>query len=73
MRVRVDIELDVGDTPVADAITYLLTKEGIAPGDDDLTTIEWVEAVVLDTIEQLHLQQGVQHWSVVSIHTTTHN
>ena len=52
MRVHVVLELDVGDTPVADAITYLIGHLGRAPGDCELTQEGWIEAVVLDGLQR---------------------
>ena len=44
------MELDVGDEPIADAITYLVEPHGEAPADNFLPPAGWVEAVVLDAL-----------------------
>ena len=53
MRVQIVLELEVGVTPVADAITYLIGNHGIAPGDGELTPEGWVEAVVVDSFQRI--------------------
>ena len=59
MRVRLSVELDVGDEPIADAITYLVERHGEAPADNFLPPAGWVEAVVLDAL-------GAVPWSIAS-------
>lgn len=65
MKVRVVVELEVGASPIADAITYFVACDGVAPADDANSASEWVEAVVMscvsDTVEQLCLG-----WRVLS-------
>jgi hypothetical protein len=56
MKVRVVLDLEVGESPVADAITYFVARDGVALGDDMHSVPEWVESVVAscigDTVEQ---------------------
>jgi hypothetical protein len=47
MRVRVVADLEVGESPADDAITYFIARNGIADADDTRTSGEWVEAVVI--------------------------
>jgi hypothetical protein len=68
MRVRVVVELDVGDTPVADAITHHIARHGLAPADDEGTPEAWVEGVLLDALQRVSSGCGGQMlgWRVVS-------
>jgi hypothetical protein len=59
VRVRLSVELDVGDEPIADAIRYLVERHGEAPADNFLPPAGWVEAVVLDAL-------GAVPWSIAS-------
>lgn len=52
MRVRVVVELEVGESPVADAISYFVARNGVTDGDDSRNAPEWIEAVVIDSIER---------------------
>ncbi|MBV8949797.1 MAG: hypothetical protein JOZ99_02900 [Actinobacteria bacterium] len=52
MIVRIVMDLDVGDTPTADAITYFIRTAGTAYPDDWFSPEEWVELVILDFVEE---------------------
>ena len=52
MRIRVVMDLEVGDTPTADAITYFIQTAGMAYPDDWFSPEEWVELVILDFVEE---------------------
>lgn len=52
MRVRVVVDLEVGGSPVRDAISYFVARNGLAVADDRRRVPEWVEAVIVDSIER---------------------
>lgn len=52
MKVRLVVDLEVGDEPIADSITFCINELGMAPGDDDLTPGEWVGSVVYEAINR---------------------
>jgi hypothetical protein len=59
--------LDVGETPVPDAISYLIYQYGMAVADDVPAPEEWVEQVVLDVITRELDENGVP-WRLVESH-----
>ena len=69
MRVCVLVELEVGDSPVAEAITYHIVRYGTAPSDDRLAPEEWVEAVIVDgiqrSVDENHIASGAD-WKLLS-------
>lgn len=66
MRVRITLEFEVGDQPAADAITYLIAHYGWAVGDDMHSPAEWVEAVVVDSIDQVMNDDSLAGWALDS-------
>jgi hypothetical protein len=71
MNVRLVLELGVGDTPTADGITYFIGQYGLASPDDSRTAGEWVEAVIIDCIEDLIAENNARTGSHWAIHTST--
>jgi len=73
MMVRVVMDLDVGDTPTADAITYFIRTAGMAYPDDWFSPEEWVELVILDFVEDgldgVH-NGAAPRWAVKNVLTT---
>lgn len=71
MKIRMTLDVDVGDAPVADAITYLIGCHGFAPGNDEHTPEEWVETVLLTAIQPVtegSARSQMPGWRVVSSH-----
>ena len=65
MKVRVVVDLEVGGSPVTDAITYFVARNGLSLADDSRSIPEWIEAVIVDGIErsldELHTS-GCDRW-----------
>ena len=69
MKVRVVVDLEVGGSPVTDAITYFVARNGLAVADDSRSIPEWVEAVIVDSIERSldeHLWSGCDRWLLLA-------
>ena len=69
MKVRVVVDLEVGRWPVADAITYFVARNGLAVSDDSRSVTEWVEAVIVDSIERSLDEQyssGCDRWLLIT-------
>lgn len=67
MKVRLTIDLDVGDDPTADAISYFVRKYGTADPDDWHSPEEWAEQAAHDAIEQCLLMDHegpTTHWHI---------
>jgi hypothetical protein len=60
MKVRVVVELEAGASPVTDAISYFVARNGLTDADDRRSTPEWIEAVIIDGIQGSLDDIGIQ-------------
>jgi hypothetical protein len=67
VRVRVTIDMEVGDDPRADAITYFVHQYDVAQADETFDIPEWVEQVVLDELQfdLIDDHDMLAHWRIV--------
>lgn len=66
MKIKIELVLDVGETPTADAISYFIDQYGLADGDDAHSPEEWTEQVVLDILNELREHDYTNGWLVES-------
>jgi hypothetical protein len=71
MRVAIELDIDVGDTPYDDAVSYFVHQYGTSVGEP--LTLDIVEYVVLDLIandlaEAFEAAGIYRTWSVVAAH-----
>lgn len=67
MKVKVQVEMDVGEFPVADAITYFVSEHGWTQGDDAFSPEEWVSSMVYTVLNK----HTPPEWYVEKIEVTT--
>lgn len=65
MKVRITLDIDVGEDPTADGITYMIGQYTKAEGDNTFDPEEWAEEVVLDILRhELEDHDTTREWTI---------